>query len=70
MSVCVVRERGRALDLTCGHTHRHMRGAIVCLDELGHLGCNYLGTDPTLFVATLAGSRELNYEVTRGERRG
>lgn len=41
---------------------QHMRGAIVCLDELGHLGCNYLGTDPTLFVATLAGSRELNYE--------
>ena len=47
---------------------RQLRGAIVCLDELGHLSCGYLGTDPTLFVATLANSsRELNYDVRRSE---
>ena len=61
---------GRGRDLKCGHTHRHLRGAIVCLDELGHLSCNYLGTDPTLFVATLDGGRELNYEVRGGGGEG
>lgn len=40
---------------------QHLRGVIVCLDDVGHLSCSYLGTDPALFVATLA-DRELNYE--------
>lgn len=37
---------------------------IVSLDELGHLVCCYLGTDPSMFSASGSASRELNYEVT------
>ena len=36
---------------------------IVWLDELGHLTCSYLGTDPTFFTASNRGKRELNYKV-------
>ena len=35
---------------------------VVALDELGHLTCCYLGTDPSIFSSGTA-SRELNYEV-------
>ncbi len=38
-------------------------GVIVSLDELGHLTCSYLGTDPTLFSSSATTSRELNYQV-------
>ena len=32
------------------------------MDELGHLTCSYLGTDPSVFTAPPAStSRELNY---------
>lgn len=33
------------------------------LDELGHLTCSYLGTDPTFFTASTRGKRGLNYQV-------
>ena len=32
------------------------------MDDQGHLICAYLGTDPSLFVAPSADSREINYE--------
>ena len=43
--------------------YRELSGVIVSLDELGHLVCNYLGTDPSVFSAFSSASRELNYEV-------
>lgn len=36
---------------------------VVALDELGHLTCCYLGTDPSIFSSSSTASRELNYEV-------
>ena len=42
---------------------RELQGVIVWLDELGHLTCSYLGTDPTLFTASTRGKRDLNYQV-------
>ena len=38
---------------------------VVALDELGHLTCCYLGTDPSIFSSSSTASRELNYEVCR-----
>ena len=38
---------------------------VVALDELGHLTCCYLGTDPSIFSSSSTVSRELNYEVCR-----
>lgn len=39
---------------------------VVTLDELGHLTCCYLGTDPSVFSAPVDSTRDLNYpEVER-----
>ncbi len=46
---------------------RELEGVIVSLDELGHLTCSYLGTDPTLFAAAPHSSqRTINYQVLLG----
>ena len=42
---------------------RELDGVIVSLDELGHLTCSYLGTDPTIFAASKHVQRRVDYEV-------
>lgn len=42
--------------------YRDLKGVVVTVDELGHLTCSYLGTDPSVFTAPPPStSRELNY---------
>lgn len=53
---------GKNFDLCLG-SHRELNGVVVSLDELGHLTCSYLGTDPTLFAAGTKGQRDVNYNV-------
>ena len=48
---------------------RELEGVIVWLDELGHVTCSYLGTDPTFFTASTRGKRELNYKVQLDEKK-
>jgi len=48
-------------DIAVAH-FQELSGVIVSLDELGHLVCCYLGTDPSMFSASSSASRELNYE--------
>ena len=43
---------------------RDLQGVLVTLDELGHVTCSYLGTDPTIFSAAAMSAREPNYEVS------
>ena len=38
-----------------------LKGAIVALDEGGHLECVYLGTDPAMFTTPTAEVREIDY---------
>lgn len=38
-----------------------LKGIIVSLDEVGHLQCSYLGTDPAMYTTTSAEVRELDY---------
>ena len=43
-------------------SYRDLKGIVVTLDELGHLACSYLGTDPSVFTAPPPStSRELNH---------
>lgn len=44
---------------------REQNGVIVTLDELGHVNCSYLGTDPSLFSVALSTSRDPNFEVSQ-----
>ena len=63
------------LSTTCSHSlctltlfltfePRELRGVLVTLNELGHVTCSYLGTDPTVFSAGPLTAREPNYEVS------
>lgn len=38
-----------------------LKGVIVSLDESGHLGCSYLGTDPSMFTPAQADDRDVDY---------
>uniref|UniRef100_A0A8D0E015 Bardet-Biedl syndrome 9 n=1 Tax=Salvator merianae TaxID=96440 RepID=A0A8D0E015_SALMN len=40
----------------------NLKGIIVTLNDIGHLQCSYLGTDPSLFQAPKAEARDINYE--------
>lgn len=46
---------------------RDLQGVVVSVDELGHLTCSYLGTDPSVFTAPPPSTaREINYsEIER-----
>ncbi|XP_071942795.1 protein PTHB1-like [Antedon mediterranea] len=50
-------------------TFRELKGAVVSLDEDGHLMCSYLGTDPSIFSVAPPESREINYEEQDEEMR-
>lgn len=38
---------------------RQLQGVIITLDEIGHLQCSYLGTDPTSFTSSLSTNRSV-----------
>ena len=40
---------------------------VVTLDELGHVTCSYMGTDPSHFTPPTPQAREMDYEVSRVE---
>ena len=44
-------------------------GGIVMLDEQGHLGIHYLGTDPAMMVMPSTQFRETNYDEYASEIR-
>ncbi|XP_063611687.1 protein PTHB1-like [Penaeus indicus] len=44
-----------------------IKGALVFLGDAGQLQASYLGTDPSLFVAPPAETREINYDQTDKE---
>ena len=49
---------------------RDLQGVVVAVDELGHLVCCYLGTDPSTFTPpSLSSTRELNYSEMEREIR-
>ncbi|XP_033097653.1 protein PTHB1-like [Anneissia japonica] len=50
-------------------TFRDLTGAVVSLDEDGHLMCSYLGTDPSTFSVPPPDSREINYAEQDEEMR-
>ncbi|XP_065888680.1 protein PTHB1-like isoform X1 [Dysidea avara] len=39
-----------------------LKGLVVTLDELGHVICSYMGTDPSHFTPPTPQAREVNYE--------
>ncbi|XP_077997147.1 protein PTHB1-like isoform X2 [Glandiceps talaboti] len=49
--------------------YQDLKGVVTTLSETGHLSCNYLGTDPSLFVAPAPESREINYPQLDDEMR-
>ena len=50
--------------------YRDLEGVVVSVDELGHLSCSYLGTDPSVFTAPPPSTaRELNYTEMEREIR-
>lgn len=46
---------------------QQIQGAIVVLSEEGRLECNYLGTDPSLFVAPPLQMKPLDLEKVEEE---
>lgn len=44
-----------------------IKGALIFLGDAGQLQASYLGTDPSLFVAPPAETREINYDQTDKE---
>jgi len=46
-----------------------LEGLIACLDDMGHLGLLYLGTDPPTNAVVGGPARELNYEKMDDEHR-
>ena len=40
---------------------RELKGAVVTVDDQGHLECSYLGTDPAMFAPPTAEVREIDY---------
>lgn len=47
----------------CIVDYRGLKGVIVTLDELGHVICSYMGTDPSHFTPPTPQAREMDYEV-------
>ena len=49
---------------------RDLQGVVVAVDELGHLSCCYLGTDPSTFTAPPPSAlRDLNFSQMEREVR-
>ena len=46
---------------------RGLKGVVVALDELGHVTCSYMGTDPSHLTPPTPQAREMDYEVSRVE---
>jgi len=46
---------------------RDSKGAIVAIDEEGHLQCCYLGTDPSMFARPTSDLREMDYSSAEHE---